>query len=83
LSSSHEDDVGQREGRGAEDNDDDCGRRGRVVVVLEGRGKRIGEKGGWGMTDDGERGAHCQVFRFCWLRSGFKPGSVKPPLPRA
>jgi hypothetical protein len=35
------------------------------------------------MTDDGERGAHCQVFRFCWLRSGFDPGSVKPPLPRA
>jgi hypothetical protein len=35
------------------------------------------------MTNDGERGAHCQVFRFCWLRSGFDPGSVKPPLPRA
>ena len=25
-------------------------RRGCVVVVLKGRGKRIGEKGGWGMN---------------------------------
>ncbi len=80
MSSSRKDDVGQREGRGAEVNDNDCGRRGRVVVVLEGRGKRIGEKGGWGMTNDDERGARCQVF---WLRSGFDPRSIKPPLPWA
>jgi hypothetical protein len=34
------DNVGQGDGRGSGDNDHDCGRRGLVVAVVEGRGKR-------------------------------------------
>ena len=79
MSLSRKDDVGQREGQGAEDNDDDCGRRGHVVVVIEGRRKRLGGKGGRGTTDDGERGAR---YRFVVVFD-LDPGSVKPPLPRA
>ncbi len=49
--------MGERGGRG--DNDDDCGRGGHIVVVIiEQRGQRLGEKGGRGgdVEDDGGRG---------------------------
>ena len=60
-----------------EDNNDNCGRRGRVVVVVEGQRKRIGGKGGRGMTNDSKRGAR---YRFVVVFD-LDPGSVKPPLP--
>ncbi len=56
--------MGQGEGRGSGDNDHDCGRRGLVVAVVEGRGKRLGGKGGMGATDFDERGGHTVVIFF-------------------
>ena len=46
--------AAKRTKRGAEDNNDDCGRRGRVVIVVEGRGKRLGGKGGRGKGWQGD-----------------------------
>ena len=48
-----------------ENEDDD------FVVVVEGRGKRPGGKGGRGVTDDGERGARCHLCHCCRVRSRF------------
>ena len=57
--------------RGVEDDNDN------FIVVVEGRGKRLGGKGGRGATDDGERGARCHLCRSCRLRSRF----CQPPPP--
>jgi hypothetical protein len=62
--------------RGEEADDDD------FVVVVKGRGKRLGGKVGRGATDDGKsaRGEHVVIFV---IVVDLDPGSVNPPLPRA